>query len=272
MCRKFFTLIELLVVIAIIAILASMLLPALQSARKTVKAVACQSRLRQVGFGFAMYLEDNNGYHCPAFVGPHLVGNVSTDLYLSNPATWHDYILSYIGAPSRAGSAGTRYVRAEAFYNNGIYGCPSMPSSPTNIYQRVYSPIGYNSGLFARYAWPVGGITFPYRDQHHVGVADVQIKRPSHTISHGDACYAQSSEADRCKGSYEMKSHTVAYRHRRKANIAWLDGHVTAEPPEQLNGTQGPWGFKTPSNVWEICNEAFKSSGVYPGDRFIPWE
>ena len=68
MKNKSFTLIELLVVIAIIAILASMLMPALSKARASSKAADCISKLKQLGTYTVIYSDENGGFIIPALV------------------------------------------------------------------------------------------------------------------------------------------------------------------------------------------------------------
>ena len=66
--KNAFTLVELLVVIAIIALLMSILMPALGRVRKQAKTVLCQSNLKQWGICFAMYVDDWDGYFMQGWI------------------------------------------------------------------------------------------------------------------------------------------------------------------------------------------------------------
>lgn len=117
MQRKLFTLIELLVVIAIIAILASMLLPALNKARDRAKTISCTSNMKTIGLGFARYTSDYNDYiPANAYVN-------SADWH--NNYAWNNLIGPYCGYNTK-GWKNLLPSNDEIFSRKGPFHCPAL--------------------------------------------------------------------------------------------------------------------------------------------------
>src|SRR5688572_22102720 len=112
-----FTLVELLVVIGIIALLISILLPALQSARKQADRVKCLSALRNIGNAYLMYANENQQY-LP--VAQHLWTNPPAGgMPAARDKRWYDFISKYLMGPTNVTdpATGTEYSSRESNYN-----------------------------------------------------------------------------------------------------------------------------------------------------------
>jgi prepilin-type N-terminal cleavage/methylation domain-containing protein/prepilin-type processing-associated H-X9-DG protein len=141
--KKTFTLIELLIVIAIIAILASMLMPALRNAREKAKAIYCQANLKQTGTATISYFNDNNDWI--PFACHETETNYSGYATPSAPA-WYCLLAPYFNIPVRPDASCFFYALGES--NTSKIDKPIVLTCPSQSFDYPsISPVSYCPGL-----------------------------------------------------------------------------------------------------------------------------
>lgn len=210
--RKTFTLIELLVVIAIIAILAGMLLPALNSAREKGRTVSCQNLLKQLGTAFSQYQGDYDGFY-----------PVSRPIVLSSGSVryWLSVVAPYYG------------------YTKDIGRVPDWAFCPT---QATKTPETHRATTAYGCSYPYSNRTFGEKTGHIKF-----LKSPSSIIMNADGWYSPDKMTERGYGHVELTGEPwkrLCFRHNRKANVLWADFHVSSEGPERIitkTSAKLPW-------------------------------
>ena len=192
--RKYFTLVELLVVIAIIAILASMLLPALKNANEQAKAISCTSMMKQRALWAEFYSSDWNVL-LPC-------GQVR------NYAFWYNQMLDYSN------------MKQSTFLAQGV-SCPS-DSTPNNNY--TDPPVFKLSMLYNNYF----GMKYSGFNQNEFIKLDA-IRNPSGCGMIIDGHIDTSAPRSRGMNwlvTLGMCFDSVEFRHNMRANLLYLDGHT----------------------------------------------
>ena len=159
--RRGFTLIELLVVISIIAVLASLIAPAVQSARRAARKLECLNNIRQVGVAMQNFASSNNG-QLPSMVGNMTFTNASSTS-VTLQAGWPIQIM-----PAMDGSAVVKNLKANAIATGFGVGVGAGTSSGERVYfkgftcpddvdsHQIVGGLSYvvNMGLISSALWP----------------------------------------------------------------------------------------------------------------------
>jgi len=230
--KKGFTLVELLVVIAIVALLMAILVPALASARSGARKLVCKSNIRQLLLANIAYAGENDGFYAAA------ASDMPDDSGLHR---WHG-VREALGEPFEP----KRGPLAGYLANGEVKECPQRVNFVKSedwdtSFELGCGGYGYNMTYIGSRMWQ-SGLDSPeaFRAAYARTTRATEVARPAETLMFADTAMSNDGKSY-IEYSFAWQPHTVYagkvmkylymspsihFRHRGRANVGWVGGHV----------------------------------------------
>jgi len=231
-----FTLVELLVVISIIAILMAILMPILRNAKERTRETICKANLRSVGIGLLMYSDDND--------------NTMADSSITNGFLWYDSPGVFKKIDDSDAYWGVAYI--DYVKETKVFGCPSLRRVPELIYSVdpkliQQAAFGLNMNVSSKNTDAMRHHSQFIVTHDHV---EPKMEQGSRDMFHNDGPGTVNLTHYR-EGGHRARFYRDIFRHNiriserfrtgGRANILWLDGHVSSLEETTGNNVPERW-------------------------------
>jgi prepilin-type processing-associated H-X9-DG protein/prepilin-type N-terminal cleavage/methylation domain-containing protein len=234
-----FTLVELLVVVGILSTLLAIIVPPLAMAREIAAKGICKANIRLLQQGNEVYQREHGGFYAPA--APHMYPVPgSRDYSMVNMIRWFGSRESLTEPFGMSGGPLSPYLPSQV-----VKGCPGFDDYLVG-FEAGCGGYGYNSNFVGQHIIPYRGRYLTIGPAWHLsGNHATRFRYPDRTVAFTDTAFVHEGlmEYPFCEsptwplfGSEPRPS--IHFRHLGKANVAWLDTHVSEERMTFTNEVQ----------------------------------